>query len=204
MKEKLRAADFRFIAICALLLGATVWFSARNFYRAFPEASIDFRVNRDDGETLGSRFLASQGYQVEGYREASSFTYDDDAKTFLEREAGLEQANRIMGSRVHLWRWSYRWFRPLQKEEFRADITPQGALAGFQPRNCRGRRAARRDRGRGSCPGREVSSAAAFIATPARSISSKSPKSHGPTGWTVFSPGRNATSICTTPPTASR
>ena len=132
MKEKLQAADFRFIATCALLLGATVWYSARNFYRAFPEASIDFRVNRDEGQTLGSRFLAAQGYQLGGYREASSFTYDDDAKTFLEREAGLEQANRIMGSRIHLWRWSYRWFRPLQKEEFRAEITPQGVLAGFR------------------------------------------------------------------------
>ncbi len=132
MMEKLRASDYRFIAICGVLLGATVWFSVGNFYRAFPEASIDFRVNRDEGETLGSRFLGAQGYRLQDYREASSFTYDDDAKTFLEREAGLEQANRIMGSRVHLWRWSCRWFRPLQKEEFRAEITPGGALAAFR------------------------------------------------------------------------
>jgi membrane protease YdiL (CAAX protease family) len=131
MKEKLRASDLRFIAICALLLFATVWFSARNFHRAFPEASIDFRVNRDQGEVLAGRFLAAQGYRTGLYREASSFTYDDDAKTFLEREAGLERANRIMSTRVHLWRWSYRWFRPLHKEEYRADITPQGVLAGF-------------------------------------------------------------------------
>jgi hypothetical protein len=47
MRERLNAADYRFIAICAALLGATVWFSAGNFYRAFPEASIDFKVNRD-------------------------------------------------------------------------------------------------------------------------------------------------------------
>ena len=36
-----------------------------------------------------------------------------------------------MGRRVRLWRWSCRWFRPLQKEEFRVDITPTGELAGF-------------------------------------------------------------------------
>jgi membrane protease YdiL (CAAX protease family) len=131
MKEKLRGRDFRFIAVCALLLAGTVWFSVLNFHRAFPEASIDFRVNRDEGEALAGRFLASQGYKTADFREASSFTYDDDAKTFLEREAGLEQANRIMSTRVHLWRWSYRWFRPLQKEEYRADVTPQGVLAGF-------------------------------------------------------------------------
>jgi membrane protease YdiL (CAAX protease family) len=132
VKEKLRARDVRFIAICALIFGGTVWFSARNFHRAFPEASIDFRVDRGQGEALGRKFLLANGYRLEGFRQASSFTYDEEAKTFLEREAGLERANRIMSGRVRLWRWSYRWFRPLQKEEFRVDITPQGALAGFR------------------------------------------------------------------------
>src|SRR6059058_3730423 len=132
MKDRLHRADYRFLAICLALLAATTWFSARNFYRAFPEASIDFRVNRAEGQSLAAAFLAAQQYDTATYRQASSFSYDEDAKTFLEREAGLEQANRIMGTRVRLWRWSYRWFRPLQKEEFRVDITPRGELAGFR------------------------------------------------------------------------
>src|SRR3954469_10272843 len=132
MKDRFHRADYRFLAVCLALLGATAWFSVRNFYRAFPEASIDFRVNRAEGQSLAAAFLAGQHYDTTAYRQASSFTFDDDAKTFLEREAGLEQANRIMGTRVRLWRWSYRWFRPLQKEEFRVDITPRGELAGFQ------------------------------------------------------------------------
>jgi membrane protease YdiL (CAAX protease family) len=131
MKERFTAPDYRFLAICAVLLAGATWFSVRNFYRAFPEASIDFRVNRAQGETIASQFLGSRGFATEAYRRASSFTYDEDAKTFLERELGLEKANQLMGSRVRLWRWSYRWFRPLQKEEFRADVTPDGALAGF-------------------------------------------------------------------------
>lgn len=131
MKERLGVSDYRFIAICVALLAGATWYSARNFYRAFPEASIDFRVNREDGRQLAERFLAGQGYRTGGYREASSFTFDDDAKTFLERQAGLEQANRLMSTRLHMWRWSYRWFRPQQKEEFRADITAGGAFAGF-------------------------------------------------------------------------
>jgi membrane protease YdiL (CAAX protease family) len=132
MKERLNGSDYRFIAVCLALLAATTWFSIGNFYRAFPEASIDFRVNRTDGEALAAKFLSAQGYRTEGYRQASSFSFDDDAKTFLEREAGLEQANQIMGTKVRLWRWSYRWFRPLQKEEFNVDITPRGELAGFE------------------------------------------------------------------------
>jgi membrane protease YdiL (CAAX protease family) len=132
MPERLRRADLRFLAICFLLLTATVWFSARYFYRAFPEASIDFRVTREQARAQAEAFLASQGLHVNGYRQASRFSYDDDAKTFLERELGLDRANRIMGSRVRLWRWSWRWFRPLQKEEFRVDVTPAGGLAGFR------------------------------------------------------------------------
>ena len=132
MRERLNGNDYRFVAICLALLGATVWFSARNFYRAFPEASIDFKVNRDGARTLAGNFLGAQGYRVADYRNASQFDFDDDAKTFLERVAGLEQANRLMGSRIRLWRWKNRWFRPLQKEEFQVEVTPRGELAGFE------------------------------------------------------------------------
>src|SRR5262245_49072168 len=131
MKERLTGNDYRFLAICLALLGATTWYSTRNFYRAFPEASIDFKVGRDEGRARALAFLNGRIYRVDGYRQAATFAYDETAKTFLEREAGLEQANRIMGTRVRLWRWSYRWFRPLQKEEFRVEITPRGELAGF-------------------------------------------------------------------------
>ena len=131
MNERLRASDYRFILICAALLAATTWFSVRNFYRAFPEASIDFKVSRDDARNVAGKFLAGQGYRLAGYRQAAQFTYDEEAKTFLEREVGLERANRIMGTRVRLWRWGYRWFLPLQKEEYNVEITTLGQLAGF-------------------------------------------------------------------------
>jgi membrane protease YdiL (CAAX protease family) len=131
MKDRLRSSDYRFLAVCLALLVVSVWYSAGNFYRAFPEASIDFRVSREDAAIQARALLPSLGFHAQGYREASSFNFDDDAKTFLEREAGLEQANRIMGNRVRLWRWSFRWFRPKQKEEFRVDITPRGELVGF-------------------------------------------------------------------------
>jgi hypothetical protein len=132
MKERLKAADYRFIAICLALLAASIWFAAGNFYRAFPEASIDFRVTRADAQPRAQQFLERQGYNLGAYNVASSFSYDDDAKTFLEREAGLEKANQLMGTRVRLWRWAFRWYRPQQKEEFRADITPTGDFVAFE------------------------------------------------------------------------
>src|SRR5215469_598292 len=109
--ERLRASDYRFIATCLVLLAASTWFSVRYFYLAFPEASIDFRVGRAEARVIAESFLAGHSYPVGGYRSAASFDFDDDAKTFLEREAGLQRANQIMGSQVRLWRWSYRWFR---------------------------------------------------------------------------------------------
>ncbi|MBZ5586100.1 MAG: CPBP family intramembrane metalloprotease, partial [Acidobacteriia bacterium] len=131
-EERFRPADYRFIAVCLALLAAGAWFSVTNFHRAFPEASIDFRVNREQAQKLAARVLTQQGYALDGYRQASRFSYDDQSKVFLEREAGLEKANRIMGTRVRLWRWSYRWFRPQQKEEYRVDITPSGQFVGFE------------------------------------------------------------------------
>ena len=131
MKERLHASDYRFILACLVLFCAATWYSTRNFYRAFPEASIDFRVNRDGGRSLAERFLAAQNYNLAGYRQASRFDFDDSAKTFVEREAGIEQANRLLGSRLRLWRWEYRWFQPQHKEEYRAAVTVTGEIAGF-------------------------------------------------------------------------
>lgn len=132
MQERFGRPDLRFLAVCLVVFAGTVWYAVRNFHRAFPEASIDFRVSRADGESIATSFLGGQRFDTAGYRLASSFAFDDDAKTFLERELGLEKANAIMGTRVRLWRWSYRWFRPLQKEEFRVDVTPKGEVVGFR------------------------------------------------------------------------
>src|SRR5581483_11928375 len=110
MTDRLRGSDYRFIAVCLALLTASTWFSVRYFYLAFPEASIDFQVGRSDARTLAEQFLNGHQYRVADYRTAASFDFDDNAKTFLEREVGLERANGIMGTRVRLWHWSYRWF----------------------------------------------------------------------------------------------
>lgn len=132
MHERLNARDVRFVVVCLALLAAAVWFAAANFYRAFPEASIDFRVSRGEAAAIAGRFLGARGQSVAGYRHASRFSFDGEAKTFLERELGLQEANRLMGDGVRLWRWSHRWFRPQQKEEYRVEVTPRGETVGYR------------------------------------------------------------------------
>jgi len=58
------------------------------------------------------------GENVGGYRSAIVFSVDDDAKTYLERELGLKEANQMMSSQLHIWYWDVRFFRPQQEEEF--------------------------------------------------------------------------------------
>jgi membrane protease YdiL (CAAX protease family) len=57
---------------------------------------------------------------------------DDNVKTYLERTVGLEQANKLMSTEVNAWHWEIRFFRPQQKEEFRADVNPEGRIVGYE------------------------------------------------------------------------
>ncbi len=131
MNAKLDSRDYRFILICVLVCAASLFVGIRYFYRAFPEASIDFKVTRDTSLPLAQKFLADQEISTSGYRHASVFRYDDEAKVFLEREIGLERANALMEREVRLWRWAHRWFKPLQKEELRVEVTTRGEIASF-------------------------------------------------------------------------
>ncbi len=132
MPEKLRADDFRFIFMCLIAAGMALIFSIKYFHAAFPEASLNIDVRREESRPIAEQFLSARGYTVNGYRHSAVFDYDEQAKVFLEKEMGLERAQRVLGSTIKLWRWSHRWFRPLQKEEFRVDVTPQGEIVGFQ------------------------------------------------------------------------
>ncbi len=150
--EKLNSRDFRLIGVCVLVAILSLWITTKFFFRVFPEASIQFRVNRESSLPIAKDFLNGLGQKrgdlaaasldrtsvstspagLEGYQHVAIFDYDENAKTFLERELGLEKANGIMGREVKLWRWRHRWFRPLQKEEFQVDISPRGEVTRFQ------------------------------------------------------------------------
>ncbi len=121
----------RFVLICLLICAVSLVIGTSYFYRAFPEASIDFKVDRISSQPLAEKFLASQGIKTSGYFHASAFQYDDQSKVFIERELGLKKANALMRNRVKLWRWAHRWFKPQQREEVRVEITPRGQLASF-------------------------------------------------------------------------
>ena len=131
MSTTLTSADRRVITIAIVVAGISLAIGVKYFSHAFPEAAIEFRVNRDDSTPLATKFLADRGWNVSGYRHAAVFDFDDDAKVYLERTQGLARMNTLTRGPLHLWHWSHRWFKPQQKEEFRVDVTPAGQAVGF-------------------------------------------------------------------------
>ena len=129
--ERLDGKDARVLLIWILagLLGAGVAY--KYFFQAFPEASVEFKVPRADALEQAKQFAAAQGAQLGGYDSSIVFDVDDTAKTYLEREVGLEQANQMMANDVHIWYWQTRFFRPLQKEEFDVRVDPAGGIVGY-------------------------------------------------------------------------
>jgi membrane protease YdiL (CAAX protease family) len=132
MPTKLTAAQLRIIGIAVAVAVLSLGISLRYFRRTFPEASLDLRVDRGESEAIAQKFLTERGLRLDGYRHTAIFTYDDGAKLYLERTLGLERMNRLMGGPVRLWRWSHRWFRPQQQEEFDVQVTPAGQMAAFR------------------------------------------------------------------------
>ena len=131
MEIKLTRKDLAFIGGCVLVAAVSLAVGVHYFYQAFPEASIDFRVTRDEAKVQAADFLAARGFDLAAYRHSAIFRYDNQTKTFLERELGLEGATQVIGDPVQLWRWSNRWVRQLEKEEFQATVTTSGELVSF-------------------------------------------------------------------------
>ena len=131
METRLTRKDLAFIGGCVLIAAVSLAVGVHYFYRAFPEASIDFRVTRDEAKVQAADFIAARGFDLADYRHGAIFRYDDQTKTFLERELGLEGATQVIGHPVQLWRWSNRWMRELKKEEFQATVTTSGELVSF-------------------------------------------------------------------------
>ncbi len=130
--ERLGGKDFRVLLVWILAGAIGVGVAWRYFFQAFPEAAVHFEVTRDQALDTARQFLSQQHISVDGYESTIVFSVDDNAKTYLERTVGLEQANRLISTQVTAWYWEARFFRPEQKEEFRVDVSPSGRLVGFE------------------------------------------------------------------------
>ncbi len=129
---RIEGSDRRLILFVLLVVALSLFVIRANYSAAFPQASIDLKYSRDEITTRAEAFLKTRGLHPERFRNLTLFDADDDARLYLERELGLEEANRLMAGPVSVWRWRARWFQPPNKEELVAYISPAGRLVGFE------------------------------------------------------------------------
>jgi membrane protease YdiL (CAAX protease family) len=108
------------------------FFAHRYFFLAFPEASVDFKVSRAESQKRAKDFVESLGNDLSGYQSTITFDVDENAKTYLEREVGLQQANHLMAGELNIWYWDVRFFRAKQEEEFHVRVNPAGQVVGYE------------------------------------------------------------------------
>ena len=132
MPIKLRPGDYKIIGIALVIAAASLAVSIKYFSRAFPEATLDLRVDRAGSARIAQSFLQARGARLDSYRQVGIFEYNDETKLYVERTQGLARMDELTRGPIRLWRWSHRWFKPQQKEEYRAEVTPTGEAVGFE------------------------------------------------------------------------
>ena len=94
--ERLTHRDWILIAVCAAIAAVSLFVIFNWFNAAFPEASIEFRYDRNGSVPLAEAVLARQGIDARGMKHSAIFDGDDTAKIFLERSLGLARANNTL------------------------------------------------------------------------------------------------------------
>lgn len=132
MKTKLTRNDKILILICILAIAGAGYFELSNYQRAFPEHTIDFTVNRKEAREIALNFLEQLHLSPGDKIHTSAFEFDAVAKTFLEKEVGLEQSEDLLTNHFRIWRWTNRWFEPLNREEIFVGVSPKGEITRFR------------------------------------------------------------------------
>jgi hypothetical protein len=112
------------------IAGAIAFFS---FYeRALPSASVDVTVSRSQAEQIATEHLNQLGYAPQDYKFVLSFSGASSPLYYLQRTLGVEEFNRRIDEEGWpLYYWTARWFKPLEKEEFRVYLMPDGDFLGM-------------------------------------------------------------------------
>lgn len=122
------------VLILVALLGFALYWTMEQ--RVFPSASIDLKLNRSQIAELARTYSTKFGWAGAGVAkktiESTTFTYNDEAKTFLEYQLGAVRANQLMKEEIPVWSWTTRFCKELDIEQFRVWLSPRGEMTAFQ------------------------------------------------------------------------
>ncbi len=108
--------------------GVTAYYT---YDRVRKEASLDLKISRAEAERKAVALLAARGVDTGRFQQAISFSYDNFALLYMERELGIERANEIIARDLRFWHWETRFFVPLEKEEYLVRLDTAGTPIGW-------------------------------------------------------------------------
>jgi membrane protease YdiL (CAAX protease family) len=115
-----------------LVVGLAGLWTFLHYYReAFPAASLDFKLSREEVFESAEQYVEGLGYDTKEYGSAQIFSSSAMQQIFMEQTVGLEETNRLALDWLSIWTWNVRWYKPLQKEEFSVGLDPGGRVVRF-------------------------------------------------------------------------
>jgi hypothetical protein len=128
-----RPAFWIFLTVVAI---AAVAVGVRFFPRAFSIVALNITMDREHALADARRVMARDSLGPVGYRQAASFTGDDEAQTFVELEGGGKEAfTRMLREQLYAaYTWRVRQFKEGETNETTIQFTPDGKPYGFVER----------------------------------------------------------------------
>jgi len=103
------------------------------FSHAFPIASINIKLSKQDIIDKATVFINSQGFDLDQYEMTMLFDSDYYTSVYLQKTQGMKKANELIAEGIPVWYWSIRWFKELEKEGFYCAVDPQsGEIVYFE------------------------------------------------------------------------
>jgi hypothetical protein len=117
----------------ALLSAAATLVGVRYFPQAFSIVALDITMDRGRALDAARTIAARDGLGPPGFRQAASFSGDDEAQTFVELEGGGKDAftQMLRDGRYAAYSWKVRHFRDGETNETTIRFTPEGRPYGF-------------------------------------------------------------------------
>ena len=114
------------------ILGLSGWFVYFAYEtRNFAEYAREKVPTRAQAIEIAEGIREQFGLNLEGYRRTSSFSSSLGSKHFkhLLRNVDVARADTLAAEHTASWRWSVRWFKPLEKEELTISVDGHGDLS---------------------------------------------------------------------------
>ena len=120
------------IALALVSAGAT-FVGIRYFPQAFSIVALEITMDRGHALEQARAIATRDGLGPPGFREAASFSGDDEAQTFIELEGGGKDAfTRMLRDDLYAaYTWHVRHFKQSETNESTIEFTPDGRPYGF-------------------------------------------------------------------------